>query len=208
MISPCVQILRDITSSLNNLLAYYQGKTHSPPNLTADIYTLMDSLAENEVYVIKKGCTLDYDDAETKDSITLGMDSLKTALDDYNMAFQVRQTRAQQPPVTGETLPILASSSLAPEDPAHAEVPGGTTMDVHTDSNSAEASDGNSDESSSDSRSEASKWAEGDIDERDVEDDEAFTVSVSKDVALDSDMETDEEDDSETESDDPEGDID
>jgi hypothetical protein len=52
---------------------------------------------ENKVYMINKGCTLDYDDTETKDSIALGMDSLKTALDDYNMAIQARQTQAQQP---------------------------------------------------------------------------------------------------------------
>jgi hypothetical protein len=116
-------------------------------------------------------------------------------------------TIGEQPSVTGEALIIsTSSSSLTLEDPIPTEVSGGTTMNVHTDS--AQAGDENSNESSSDSGSEASKLAEGDIDDRDVEDDEAFTVSISKDVTLDSDMETDEEDEEPESEDKPEGDID
>jgi len=61
----------------------------------------MQSLKDHNVYVLKKGHTLDDDDPPVTDIITLGLqqltDSSKKPLDEYNDAFRQLQTRQKLP---------------------------------------------------------------------------------------------------------------
>ncbi|KAJ7590258.1 hypothetical protein C8J56DRAFT_1048420 [Mycena floridula] len=49
------------------LIAAYIGTQHAPPDLTNDINRLMQSLEENNVYTLTKGCVLDDDDLPVAD---------------------------------------------------------------------------------------------------------------------------------------------
>ncbi|KAL0059342.1 hypothetical protein AAF712_013920 [Marasmius tenuissimus] len=107
-IAPCVVVLRNLTKGLNGLLGSDQGTKHAPPDLTADIQTLIENLHEREVYMLKPGCMLDDDDPAVIDSITAGLealsDGLKGPINDYNQAFKQLQARSLlQPLVLGES---------------------------------------------------------------------------------------------------------
>ncbi|PBK59872.1 hypothetical protein ARMSODRAFT_1027068 [Armillaria solidipes] len=76
MISPCVDILRHLTKSLNSVLGTNQGSRHAPPDLSKDIAAIMKSLKDHHVYQIKKGRVLDDDDTPVKDIIAAGLKEL------------------------------------------------------------------------------------------------------------------------------------
>ncbi|PBK60341.1 hypothetical protein ARMSODRAFT_856122, partial [Armillaria solidipes] len=87
MISPCVDILRHLTKSLNSVLGTNQGSRHAPPDLSKDIAAIMKSLKDHHVYQIKKGRVLDDDDTPVKDIIAAGLkeltDSVSNPLKEY-----------------------------------------------------------------------------------------------------------------------------
>lgn len=119
MISPCVNILRQLSTAINSFLGSHQGTTHAPPDLKDDIETLMRSLEEHEVYTVNKGRTLDEDDPPVKDVIAIGTyaltDSSSNPLDEYNKAFKRLQTRRRLTPIVGGA--PSQSSGSAPRSP-------------------------------------------------------------------------------------------
>ena len=61
-IAPCVEVLRQLSKSFNDILGADQGMRHAPADLADDIHTFMESLNENNVYRIQKGRVLDDDE--------------------------------------------------------------------------------------------------------------------------------------------------
>ncbi|KAJ7082950.1 hypothetical protein B0H15DRAFT_803079 [Mycena belliarum] len=89
LISPCVDILRQLATKINTDLGARQGSKHATPDLQEDITVLMSSLAEHEVYVEKEGRVLDDDEKAVPDTLSVGMAALThgsstTPLDEFN----------------------------------------------------------------------------------------------------------------------------
>ena len=55
MISPCIDILRQLATQIHSDLGLRQGRKHSPLDLTRDIQELMRSLRENGIYAAEDG---------------------------------------------------------------------------------------------------------------------------------------------------------
>ncbi|THU88386.1 hypothetical protein K435DRAFT_679968, partial [Dendrothele bispora CBS 962.96] len=107
-ISPCIAGLRDLADEMGMELGEKtQGTRHAPPDLSKDIQILMDSLAEHEVYKVKKGRTLSTADDIVTDVITVGVQLLlqgsTSLLDEYNLTFKRLQRRSRVKPVIGES---------------------------------------------------------------------------------------------------------
>jgi len=109
LVSPCVDMLRQLAKNFHQMLGADQGTRHAPPQLSKDIESLMNSLSEHNVYKIQKGRTLDDDDPLVKDIISAGFHSLTTGtknpLNEYNDAFEKLQRRRRMKPVnkTGDS---------------------------------------------------------------------------------------------------------
>jgi hypothetical protein len=104
MVSPCVQILRNLATAMKNQLGTYQGTKHEPADLSRDIATLMASLKDHKVYQ-NLGRVLDNDDPPAIDVITSGLRQLTESsgnpLSQYNLAFKQLQRRCSQKPIVG-----------------------------------------------------------------------------------------------------------
>ncbi|KAF9568626.1 hypothetical protein CPC08DRAFT_624950 [Agrocybe pediades] len=103
LVSPCVDMLRQLARNFHQMLGADQGTRHAPPQLSKDIESLMNSLSEHKVYEMQKGRTLDEDDQPVKDIISAGFHSLttgaKSPLNEYNEAFVKLQRRRRMDPV-------------------------------------------------------------------------------------------------------------
>ncbi|THV08093.1 hypothetical protein K435DRAFT_847002 [Dendrothele bispora CBS 962.96] len=68
----------------------------------------MDSLAEHEVYVLKNGRVLDFNDQPTTDVVTEGLKQLiggnPSPLQEYNLSFKRLQRRNRVKPAIGEQM--------------------------------------------------------------------------------------------------------
>ncbi|KAF8196897.1 hypothetical protein K438DRAFT_1906287 [Mycena galopus ATCC 62051] len=111
LISPCVDILRQLATKINNDIGARQGSKHSSPDLSADITALMTSLAEHEVYQEKEGRVLDADDKPVPDVLSVGMAALThgssiTPLAEFNQQFDVLRERRRLTPAT-DLLPLI-----------------------------------------------------------------------------------------------------
>ncbi|KAF4610292.1 hypothetical protein D9613_010674 [Agrocybe pediades] len=97
LISPCVDVLRELARNFHGMLGADQGTRHAEPQLAKDIESLMKYISEHDVYKIRKGRTLDDDEPPAKDVITAGFHSLtmgaKNPLSEYNDAFARLQRR-------------------------------------------------------------------------------------------------------------------
>ncbi|PBK98534.1 hypothetical protein ARMGADRAFT_1008929 [Armillaria gallica] len=126
-ISPCVNILRHLTRSLNAVLGSNQGTKHAPPDLAKDIAAIMKSLKDLDVYIIKKGRVLDDDDPPVKDIIAVGLQQLthgKTnPLKQYNKEFARLQARRRLIPV----VPVVAEDEVTERREAETAPAGATT---------------------------------------------------------------------------------
>ena len=92
---------------MNNTLGGDQGTKHAPPDLKADIESLMNSLDENDIYRIRKGRIIKEEDM-VKDVVAVGLRNLmseKNPISDYNSALKRLQTRRKMTPVSLTTLP-------------------------------------------------------------------------------------------------------
>ncbi|PPQ87507.1 hypothetical protein CVT24_010731, partial [Panaeolus cyanescens] len=127
-ISPCVDALRHLATTMKRVLGTDIGSRHAPPDLSRDIRVLMESLKEHKVYEVEMGRKVDDDDIPVVDVIAEGMCSLLTssALSDFNKAFVSMQERRRMRPVCGGDKTGPDSSPL--EGPLHE----GTSLDVHT----------------------------------------------------------------------------
>ena len=121
-----MDVLRKLAKSFNDILGSDQGTRHAPADLTKDIHTLMDSLHENEVYHIKKGCTLDDDDGPVKDVITAGLESLcdgtKNPISEYNNIFTRLQTCCKMKPVIPGSLSATRATNISVTHPLPASL--------------------------------------------------------------------------------------
>ncbi|KAG6916062.1 hypothetical protein DXG01_008587 [Tephrocybe rancida] len=123
LVAPCVQALRDLANGMNDALGDDQGMRHAPADLTEDIKTLMVSLLEHGVYIIKKGRVLDDDDPLVKDIISVGlqqlMDSSKSPLIEYNENFKRLQRRRRKQAVVIPSFTSGLEPTMPAAPPAH-----------------------------------------------------------------------------------------
>jgi hypothetical protein len=69
MVSPCIQILRDLATAMKIQLGTQQGMKHAAADLSRDVATLMASLKDHQVYQ-NLGRVLDNVDPPAVDVIT------------------------------------------------------------------------------------------------------------------------------------------
>ena len=102
MVSPCVDVLRNLASRMNDDLGACQGKKHATPDLRKDIDILMASLAKLDVYVEKEGRILDPDEMPVPDAISVGLADLAhgSALTDFNTQFECNRERRRLLPIS------------------------------------------------------------------------------------------------------------
>ncbi|KAJ7803922.1 hypothetical protein B0H14DRAFT_3091919 [Mycena olivaceomarginata] len=117
MISPCISVLRRLSTTIRQVLGSDQGVKHEPADLKEDISMLMVSLAEHEVYQVK-GCVF-ADGSPTPDVIAVGAqqltDSTSNPLVEYNKTFKQLQSHLRVRPLVGSW---PESNSAAPSAPA------------------------------------------------------------------------------------------
>ncbi|KAK6984118.1 hypothetical protein R3P38DRAFT_3333003 [Favolaschia claudopus] len=123
LVSPCVDILRQLATRMNVELGTRQGSKHATPDLAADIAALMASLDEHEVYVEKEGRVLDDDEKPAPDVISVGMAALThgtttTPLAEFNQQFEVLRERRRLTPVADLLSLINAREDLLPQTSA------------------------------------------------------------------------------------------
>ncbi|KDQ32258.1 hypothetical protein PLEOSDRAFT_1034860 [Pleurotus ostreatus PC15] len=92
MISPCIDVLRQLARKINGTLGSRQGAKHSIPNLALDIERLMASLKTHEVYIQKNGRVLFPAEKPAADVISKGLAMLThgsptTPLADFNTYY-------------------------------------------------------------------------------------------------------------------------
>ncbi|KAK6991557.1 hypothetical protein R3P38DRAFT_3331712 [Favolaschia claudopus] len=121
LVSPCVDILRQLATRMNVERGTRQGSKHATPDLAADIAALMASLDEHEVYVEKEGRVLDDDEKPAPDVISVGMAALThgtttTPLAEFNQQFEVLRERRRLTPVADLLSLINAREDLLPQD--------------------------------------------------------------------------------------------
>ncbi|KAJ7795220.1 hypothetical protein B0H14DRAFT_3555239 [Mycena olivaceomarginata] len=106
MISPCISVLRRLSTTIRQVLGSDQGVKHQPADLKEDISMLMASLAEHEVYQLKGRVFAEGDGSPTPDVI---------AVVEYNKTFKQLQSRLRVRPLVGSW---PESDSAAPSAPA------------------------------------------------------------------------------------------
>ncbi|KAF7343799.1 hypothetical protein MSAN_01960900 [Mycena sanguinolenta] len=126
LISPCVDILRQLATKINTDLGARQGSKHASPELAEDIQALMDSLAEHEVYTEKEGRVLDDDEKPAPDVLSVGMAALThgsstTPLAEFNEQFEILRRRRQLTPAS-DLLAGISAPTSKPEVPVDVAV--------------------------------------------------------------------------------------
>ncbi|KAJ7123803.1 hypothetical protein C8R43DRAFT_1135854 [Mycena crocata] len=76
LVSPCIHVLRKLATQINTDLGTRQGAKHTIPGLEDDITELMESLDEQDVYVLTEGRVLDDDEKPVPDVLSVGMAGL------------------------------------------------------------------------------------------------------------------------------------
>jgi hypothetical protein len=107
-VSPCVDVLRRLATSINGDLGARQGNKHTIPDLANDIECLMASLTEHEVYVKKEGRVLDDDELPVPDVLSAGAAALthgttSNPLQDFNAQFDQLRRRRELVPISDLT---------------------------------------------------------------------------------------------------------
>ncbi|KIM79999.1 hypothetical protein PILCRDRAFT_9888 [Piloderma croceum F 1598] len=119
MVSPCVDVLRNLAGRMNDDLGSRQGKKHSSPDMKKDINILMASLAKLEVYVEKEGRTLDPDEMPVPDVISVGLADLVhgSALADFNTQFHRNRERRRLVPISSLLNHLETADPISPPSP-------------------------------------------------------------------------------------------
>lgn len=104
MVSPCVDVLRRLASRINGELGSQQGSKHTIPDLEKDMSSLMSSLAEHDVYVVKEGRVLDPGEAPVPDVLSTGLAALSHGtstnhIAEFNTTFNRLRERRKLTPV-------------------------------------------------------------------------------------------------------------
>ncbi|KAH9929201.1 uncharacterized protein B0H18DRAFT_1154576 [Fomitopsis serialis] len=113
MISPCINILRQLVTSMNEALGSKQGMKHAAPDLTRDLEELRRSLAEGNVYVVQPGRIIDGEKGVVPNVVAVGLSQLAGPLNDYNklMAKLKKRRRRSSPLVAGAPGQATAATS-------------------------------------------------------------------------------------------------
>ena len=126
MISPCINSLRHLVTSMNEALGVRQGVKHAEPNLQHDMKELRRSLADANVYRIQPGRTIDGNKAIVPNVVGLGLAHISASLRQYNHMFVQLKHRRQR------TSPLV----VEPESSDNATLGGSdTTKDARTAQN-------------------------------------------------------------------------
>ncbi|KAJ6543185.1 hypothetical protein B0H10DRAFT_1897171, partial [Mycena sp. CBHHK59/15] len=120
LVSPCVDVLHRLATSMNEDLGSHQGNNHTIPNLDNDIQTLMASLQDHEVYVKKEGQVLDDDEMPAPDVLSAGAAALShrtpsNPLQDFNAQFDQLRRRRDLLPVSALTQYLPGATSGTPQ---------------------------------------------------------------------------------------------
>jgi hypothetical protein len=142
MVSPCIDILRQLVTRINGELGARQGSRHATPDLEDDIDTLMASLDEHDVYVEKDGRVLDDDEAPAPDVISVGMAALThgtstTLLADFNQQFNILRERRRLTPVA-DLLGLVNTTGLVSQPVSDSVLPSANIPSADTDEDYAD----------------------------------------------------------------------
>ncbi|TFK65150.1 hypothetical protein BDN72DRAFT_962706 [Pluteus cervinus] len=187
LVSPCVNALRHLASTLNDGLGSYQGTRHAPPDLSNDISLIMESLTEHKVYEIIPGRMIDKDDVPTKDIVTVGIEALtdnsKNPLKEYNEAFVRLQRRRKITPVGQPAKANPAPQPRPPSSPPPVPPPLPPTAPLDAEEPVEEADEGQESDSSDDD------FIHNGIDvEIVLEEETSLRLESAEDVDLDMDL--------------------
>jgi hypothetical protein len=135
-VSPCVDVLRRLATSINRDLGSRQGNKHTIPDLDNDIHCLMASLTEHEVYVMKDGRVLDDDEMPVPDVLSAGAAALthgttSNPLQDFNTQFDQLRRRRQLLPVSDLTQYLSEPPQPLRSSPISEDHPAGTSAIIH-----------------------------------------------------------------------------
>jgi hypothetical protein len=117
MVSPCVDVLRQLAARMHSELGSDQGAKHTIPNLEKDMETLMDSLTKHKVYQVKVGRVLDPQDSPVPDVLSTGLAALShgsstNPLAEFNAQFDRLRERRKLLPIS-----VLLNNTLVLDDP-------------------------------------------------------------------------------------------
>ncbi|OSD06942.1 hypothetical protein PYCCODRAFT_1449702 [Trametes coccinea BRFM310] len=116
MISPCVDILRQLATQVNADLGAHQGTKHTSPDLEKDIAHLMESLQEHGVYSVDPGrCVDEVPKSSVPNIVALGCAALSGPLADFNKALAHLQQRCLMKPLGG--MPYAGATVTVPSNP-------------------------------------------------------------------------------------------
>ncbi|TFY52109.1 hypothetical protein EVJ58_g10195 [Rhodofomes roseus] len=114
MISPCITVLRQLVTSMNDALGSKQGTKHAPPDLTRDIQEIRRSLAEGHVYEIQPGRIIDSEKGIVPNVVAAGLSQLAGPLDEYNKTMmRLKKRRRRTSPLVGAQVTTAAPPSTA-----------------------------------------------------------------------------------------------
>ncbi|KAE9385461.1 hypothetical protein BT96DRAFT_1007024 [Gymnopus androsaceus JB14] len=122
MIAPCVNILRALAAQIHDILGYDQYLRHAEVDISNDIFGLMDSLDNREVYKTTKGRKLG-EDQIVLDNVGFGLQVYTTGnhnpLHEFNeMASQLQRRRRMAPLDVDEEITPPTHTSYSPNSTA------------------------------------------------------------------------------------------
>lgn len=117
LVSPCVEILRKLSTKINHELGTDQGSKHTTPNLEKDISILMKVLKEHDVYEVIPGRIVDARDCAVQDVISVGLAQLShgnstNPITAFNEEFNRLRERRKLTPISEELDFEMAESAV------------------------------------------------------------------------------------------------
>ncbi|KAJ6548938.1 hypothetical protein B0H19DRAFT_1265721 [Mycena capillaripes] len=140
MVSPCISVLRRLSTRITKVLGSDQGTKHQPADLKNDIALLMASLYEHDVYQIKGRVFAKDDGSLIPDVILVGAqqltDSSSNPLTEYNTMFKRLQSRRRMQPLVGSCRHTCSSRFGVGKVSDDFAVASGSNSDEEEDENS------------------------------------------------------------------------
>jgi hypothetical protein len=123
LVSPCVDILRRLSTKINLELGTEQGSRHTIPDLRKDIEILMGVLKEHTVYEVVHGRVVDTQDRAVQDVISIGLAQLShgsatNPIREFNEQFESLRERRKLTPVWEDEIDFDALELTAAESGA------------------------------------------------------------------------------------------
>ena len=120
LVSPCVDILRRLSTKINPELGTEQGSKHTIPDLRKDIEILMTVLKEHDVYQVVHGRIVDTQDRAVQDVISVGLAQLShgnatNLLREFNEQFECLRDRRKLMPVCEDDIDFDTPESTSPD---------------------------------------------------------------------------------------------